>query len=302
MIEFIAATLASIILPIMPINTIPSYNFNTYLNNSSATIFTPNGTPVEVQCDNETIQPEQIEYYDNYLLNPHSNLSGETIQFNEATLVDSSTTTYNNHAFAWYLYWGGTTLCSFKFNEHLTFISDKSFIQVDTPQKEDIVCYINDAGRIVHSGIIEQVYSTYTNNYLGSNLLVRSKWFQFGTYIHRGDYCPYMSQYTEIEEPASNLIYFRRHYHDFCNPVNTSDATHTLSCSCGETKEENHYYNRYTTYNQLFHLVHCKCGAYKKEKHHISIKYLNGKEIKSCVQCNESFSSNVTLSKKKENE
>lgn len=123
--------------------------------------------------------------------------------FPEATRWSSADCTYNCHSYAWYSqdveenqYW---------MDDPSMYYQDNSYIEVSTPRKGDIICYFDENGTEselddinLHSGIVlEYDPSISINNICGiaNQILVLSKWGQVGLYEHKGDYCPYTSNY-----------------------------------------------------------------------------------------------------------
>lgn len=291
MIEILATTLAAIMVPAIPFNT--AIEFKQYVehehtqleqvleNDSTAfasgqktTIKTPNGTNVEALIYPEYFSDEAMNFYTNYFKwYPEYKL--------RPTTDDGATTTYNSFAYAFYMHWTDNPVRCWLADLN-PFINDKSFIEVDTPQENDIILYYNDyyddgVYKLdpIHAGIVKEVYNTESNGVCGNanTVEVISKWGEFGRYIHRGDECPYVSKYVfkDYENEiyfdiyATKVKYYRRHTsHSYTTKVEGS--IHTYACKCGDTVEKHSYTKRYVN-NGLNHTAYCECGEGKTSFH-----------------------------------
>ena len=202
------------------------------------------------------------------------------------TTDDGATTTYNSFAYAFYMHWTDNPVRCWLADLN-PFINDKSFIEVDTPQENDIILYYNDyyddgVYKLdpIHAGIVKEVYNTESNGVCGNanTVEVISKWGEFGRYIHRGDECPYVSKYVfkDYENEiyfdiyATKVKYYRRHTSHNYNEYDITETTHTSKCACGlKGKTEEHAHNAgYTKFNNsTYHYSNCKCGHQIEEIH-----------------------------------
>ena len=72
----------------------PNLNVETKAQGAAATVYTPNGTLVnDTYYRSEELSASQKASHDQYC----------TTTYSQATLISSSTTTYNCHAYAWYM-------------------------------------------------------------------------------------------------------------------------------------------------------------------------------------------------------
>lgn len=203
MLEFIAVSLAAIMIPASPMNAIMPENYSGYseptayvqqMDATTATIYTfNNNTPIVVSCPSEA-DSVTLDNNDDKFVDPYYNSYGELVEL-DVYQLERSSFTYNNFAYAFYMYWGGSIACVLDDPE--PFINDHSFEKVTEPQIGDIVCYCL-GNYVIHAGIIKAVLNKSESNEIASNLIVQSKWFNFGVYEHRGDLNPYMRLYAAI--------------------------------------------------------------------------------------------------------
>ncbi len=219
------------------------YVYNDYVQ-------TPNGTEVLVRVTVNDLYPEDIAALDAEM----------NAKYPDATLIASSSIRYNCHSYAWYQqstdnpYWMG---------DPSAYYTDGSYTE-SIGYIGDVVCYINEHGENIHSGIVIERRSGISNGVCGDAdlITVRSKWHYYGLYEHRGDYCPYV---LEEQTPAVTVKYYHRHKFNF-EEINAS--THTRSCICGESITESHSFTaRYVGLNASFHDAYCACGASIKATH-----------------------------------
>ena len=155
------------------------------LRDDSWTVLTPNGSWVPVTIvSSEWTQPDGLysanHEYDN------------TIP--EAVLVGDSSKRYNCHSYAWYM---PSTSNPYWMAVPASYYLDGSYEEANNPIAGDVICYFDSSGFNIHSGIVIELLSGVPNGVCGnSNLVkVRSKWGDHGLYEHRGDHCPYTSNY-----------------------------------------------------------------------------------------------------------
>lgn len=332
MLEFLATALAVIMVPSVPLDTVKeqqylieeqaivqSYQDNASTYSGNVTIKTPNGTNVIAQRTVENIDAtsEYVEWVLNFF-NDYETKNGNRVSLKPKMRADGPTTLYNSFSYAWYRYW--TDYPEFcQFTDINPFVSDKSFIEVETPQVDDIILYGNytyengvEIFKYTHTGIVKEVLNVAPNGVCGNanTVLVWSKWWQYGVMEHTGDMCPFVDKYRLADEPAYAVKYYRRHTsHSYTTKVEGSIHTyackcgdtvekhsytkryvnnglnHTAYCECGEGKTSFHsYWNRYEKYNMTQHIAYCACGASTKESHNFIVDRFGFKYCSYCKQ------------------
>ncbi len=278
MINIIAVALATIMIPTSPANNILPENYTPIVEPTiyvkPTSIKTPNGTNVDIiykeDGDLAELHNQDASFAD-YFSYVDRKAGEEFDSDSYIELKTECTWTYNNYAYAFYMYWGGDIKCVIE--DPMAFIDDKSFVEVSTPQPDDIVCYFN-GNNLLHAGIIKRVLKESVNKDPGSNLVVESKWYPSGIFRHRGDLCPYIYKYSDVffnAEGADRVEYYRKHEkHNFVAVKGSADKTnktHTAKCSeCGYTKEENHSYT-YKYLSDKEHTATCACGVSETGTH-----------------------------------
>ncbi|HHT67361.1 MAG TPA: hypothetical protein GX010_03960 [Erysipelotrichaceae bacterium] len=169
-------------------------------------VYTPNGTPVQVYTFDE-LPPEYIDDLNEY---------GDTL-VPDATRVGPSTSKYNCHSYAWYMQ---STLNTYWMNYPYEYYTDGSY-EESTGDAGDIICYFDEYGENLHSGIVIARSTGTSNGVCGdSNLVtVKSKWGACGLYEHRGDQCPYTSTYYG---DATYVCYYKPRINDAITLSNPS--------------------------------------------------------------------------------
>lgn len=108
--------------------------------------------------------------------------------------MGTATVKYDCHYYAWFngddSYWYDSSKPQIDF-------SDGSCVEVTSPSAGDIICYFDENGNNIHSGVVVSVSNGTLNGICGNADLVtvKSKWGALGLYRHRGDQCPYTSTY-----------------------------------------------------------------------------------------------------------
>lgn len=145
-------------------------------------VYTPNGTAVGVSSYEE-LSAEVIASNNNY---------ADSI-VPEATRLSPSSKKYNCHSYAWY--WP-STLNTYWMPNPQFYIIDGSYSESEG-EIGDIICYLDQDGNNIHSGIVVGKIEGISNGICGNaNLVtVESKWGDYGLYNHRGDQCLYTSPY-----------------------------------------------------------------------------------------------------------
>lgn len=228
---------------------------------------------------NERLTPEQIdemtyffvgnEDYSGY----YENMSDEIVSLKDKSIyrVGSPTTTYNALAFAFYMYWQNTAYSGSAcwMMDASEYINDKSYIPVNDPQVNDIVCYYSNSG-IVNAGVVEYVFENEASDPTDSRAFVKklskinvkSVWENYGLYQHRGDQCPFVGKYTKKspdDKETTSVKFFRRH------------ETHT-------------YTHKYTMKDEKYHYEYCVCGERITGEHRRWERLANRR--KRCTYCN----------------
>ncbi len=216
-----------------------------------ATVYTPNGSEVEVLIDKRTMSQTDIN-------NCNSNGNKKVPQ---ATLIADSTNKYNCHSYAWYQQ---STDKPYWMNDPSKYYTDGSYYRTYTPKINDRICYFDKSGNNLHSGIIIDKYSGVSNSVCGDADMYKvvSKWGAWGLYEHRGDQCPYTSS---CGGDALSVRYYHRH--NFQNSYsNTNTSQHIAYCICGESITENHN-NTYSNKTVTGHTALCACGKREVQTH-----------------------------------
>lgn len=233
-------------------NTLSFWNGCGSGNYELATVYTPNGSEVEVIIDKSNLSKNGIA---------SRNSRGDN-KVPQATRISDSSNKYNCHSYAWYQqsannpYW---------MNDPSAYYTDGSYYQVYTPNINDRICYFDKSGINIHSGIIIDKYSGTSNGVCGNSNLVKvvSKWGELGLYEHRGDQCPYTSTY---DGSAVTIKYYHRHnYTNHYSNINTSQ--HVAYCVCGDSITENHKM-KYKKTDSTLHRKSCACGMSSTEEHY----------------------------------
>lgn len=156
----------------------------------SLSVKTPNGSDVEV-IERQEGSKEKIE---------EINKKYDSM-YSKAERISSASYIYNCHSFAWYSqnieanhYW---------MNSPTAYYLDGSYIEISYLElkERDRICYFDNEGYNLHSGIVLKIKNEEPNDICGSSNVVevQSKWGACGLYQHSGDYCPYVSLYGGVE-------------------------------------------------------------------------------------------------------
>lgn len=157
--------------------------------------------------------------------------------------LSEPTKNYNCHSYAFY---------SQDVNNNIAWISNPTIYYSDYSydeitnyteiKKGDIICYFDKNNVNKHSAIVERIDGIIMNNTVEymSNLVVSSKWGEFGLYQHKGDYCPYVK---ESNANFKNFRCFRPHQHKFIYNQILEDSHFGLCSICGDptTNGEHHF-------------------------------------------------------------
>ena len=138
-----------------------------------------------------------------------------------AVQVHSANPNYNCHSYAWY---SQSTENPYWINSPDIYYSeqDQSYVEVtDGPRPGDIICYYNMYGDNIHSGIINDVIMDDELNdqgYPEISIMVKSKFGEYGVYIHSLIECPYtiyahnylqLNEKSRKENIASTVKFYR---------------------------------------------------------------------------------------------
>lgn len=295
MINGLAVLLAALMIPTAQSNAVMPENYSPaepryvqQANNDTATIYTPNGTGITVTCPPNVVVDEGEWHRRTYFFvstdkaSEKPEISGwyENLDGEEVTLKDKGilrkgdpTTTYNNLAFAFYMYWEEGQYFEYAMHCELgsieAYLNDYSYTVVkNEPQVDDIVLYYNTSGFIQTAGVIREVYAEEANDTASDEAFVRqlskykiwSKWNEYGVYEHRGDLSPFVGKYATSKvtgTATANVVYLRRH------------ETHSYTHRYAKIDENNHY-------------AYCECGDRIKACH-ILIRTTNRRQY--CKYC-----------------
>ena len=198
-----------------------SYKEPTSQTKSVLFVQTPNGTNVQVFCDEEMLTPSDIAEIDEYYDTAYPN----------AVRLSSATSKYNCHSYAWYQqsdknpYW---------MNDPSAYWEDGSYAE-SKGNAGDIVVYY-DGNQPIHSGVVERRVETYTSSLSDlENIQVTSKRGKVGLYSHLGSDSPYKTSTTRIEYFTLNS-----HSHVFDSYQWLNYKQHKAICSCGYKITQGH--------------------------------------------------------------
>lgn len=205
-----------------------------------------------------TVRVEAYHKLDNFSNKATNHLDAVmNYRFPSAEYILSADITYNCHSYAWYSIDPG--------NEYwidfpdLFYQTGVRYYEVTTPQVGDIICYYNDAGVNLHSGIVTAINQQSSNGLCGNSntVLVTSKWGLYGLYRHNGYQCPYTLYYDDDPNyTATSVRYFREHNHTMLYTNVTTYYQHRATCrTCGHSYLESH--NWQTTNNIFFRCRDC---------------------------------------------
>lgn len=176
-------------------------------------VFTPNSSSVVVY--------EAVEEASSYYLNIWNN-SINYEDYPTVSKLNNATALYNCHSYAWYLmnssnlYW---------MEEPDLYYEDSSYYEVTNPRKGDKICYYDNTGYNLHSGIVIDTLPGESNDVCGDSNLVTviSKWGRLGLFEHRGDDCIYTeihggdAAYVKYYRPRTNNTYIFDNYSETIN-------------------------------------------------------------------------------------
>lgn len=178
-----------------------------------------------------------------------------------ATRLGNASAKYNCHSYAWYQ---ASTSNPYWINDPSIYISDKSYVEVSSPQAGDIACYYNAKKELIHSAIVEAVAAGPSNpncDIEGSDLiLMRSKWGSGALYRHQGNCCPYVKTYCGDGDMAVSLKYYRVNKHNCTVWEPYSSQYHKGVCqdyNCGKVIYNTH------TFTTVGALQVCSVCKYK---------------------------------------
>lgn len=274
MIETVAITLATIMIPTASLNATLPENYSVYAEPTvyvqqanepigTGTVLTPNGTAVDVGYYKELVNEFNIDDLTYQFVGSGEDYSGLYMNLDKqiVTLMDKNikpvgipTTTYDAEAFAFYMYWEDVdysrSACIMG-EQYEKYLEDYSYVEVSEPQENDIVCYLWDK-EVINAGVVTSVNEKEASDPADGSAMVKklskcnviSMWWIYGLYSHRGDLCPYISQYATrlvTENETTSVKYYRRHnkQHNYTYTDKTS-THHTANCFCGIKRTEEH--------------------------------------------------------------
>jgi hypothetical protein len=163
-------------------------NDNFYTSTSPAAIYTPQGCLVS---DTE-YYPEELSDAEKAIIDQNAQA-----QFPQATLLSSSTTTYNCHGYAWNVSEGGSAVwMGTKTNPTSIYWTDGSYSSTSSTTTSGLkVSYASDNHSAVTTGVAGEVIS---------------KWGYGPRMRHAYNYCPYNS--TSVNYYKKNILYITGTY------------------------------------------------------------------------------------------
>ncbi len=186
-------------------------------------VYTPNNKAVPARYYLDNMTAEMVENHNTYI-------GGIFIL---ATRISDANSKYNCHSYAWH---SQSTANSYWIGDPSEFCKDRYYQEVSNPQPGDIVCYFNNVGENLHSGIIRTVLNNSSPR-LAGNLTVISKWGAAGVYLHNGYECPY----TAYSGGDATSVKYYRHIHSYTYINLGVSAGHRCTCDfCGESTTEAH--------------------------------------------------------------
>lgn len=197
-------------------------------------VFTPNGTDVALTFDDyildlslypnkNVVRSEDVFTDDDKasMINYVANMGFVGIE-----LIGEANSAYNCHSYAWYSQDIDNNNIWIKFPYDYYSTEDGSYMEVTTPRVGDIIVYFDTDELIVrkeaiHSGIVVGFSGEAVNNNCedANTVIVESKWGSFPLYRHKGDECPYTSNYGGT---ADEVRYYRPRTSDSCDLSSTS--------------------------------------------------------------------------------
>ncbi len=207
-------------------------------------VFTPNGTSVSVTMY-AGMTPDEVR--------EHIEIIEEL--YPDVYLISDPTYSYNCHSYAWYSQDAENN--HYCMADPSAYYTDGSYHEVQTPKVGDIICYFDNSGINLHSGIIIEVLDDNATNPADASLyMVRSKWGLYGLYEHRGDRCLYVENSTTIK------FYRRTCNHDY-EYTWLSKLLHNATCTeCGDLKTELHVIARSALKTNAIGVAYCVlCGG-----------------------------------------
>lgn len=189
---------------------------------------------------------DKVEAYlilDDFFANNASLLDcSNSLTYPNAVLLRTASPKYNCHSYAWY---STDSDNSYWIDDPYYFRANSSeYGEVLFPAVGDIVCYYDDGGNNLHSGIVTGMTGQESNGLCGdSNTVeVTSKWGFHGLYRHNGYECPYTSY---AGGSATCVRYFRKHTHSLVYRNITTYYEHRVSCTtCNFTYTEPHTWKK----------------------------------------------------------
>ena len=197
---------------------------------TTSTVTTPNGTVINVKSYINDYSDTQKADAANYVMQAYPSV----------TILAPATPFYNCHSYAW-LYRSTSSTIWMPYPD--AYYEDGSYYETDG-QVGDIVCYYNENGVNLHSGVIVERRSGTSNGVCGNVdlMTVVSKWGANCLVRHRGDICPYPN---DISNPAVTVRYFRHNHRYPELAVPYSDNYHRFYCvytACDKILDKTHVF------------------------------------------------------------
>lgn len=179
-------------------------------------LFTPNGTDVALPRSSDPRTYYTYKYLTELpdAVREDINICNES-EYPSIEQISQPTTSFNCHSYAWYSQNVSSNDIWMEYPNAYYSSTDLSYKPVDDPRAGDIICYFDldetAETQNIHSGIIVGESGETSNNVCGdANMYtVQSKWGMGGTYIHKGDECPYVADADEVRyyRPNTNASY-----------------------------------------------------------------------------------------------
>ncbi len=244
-------------------------------------VFTPNSVKVMANIVGTEHTADRIVLFNNQI----------ATNYPTAIMLDDATQKYNGHSYAWHSQNIDTNNKWVFFPIKYFDTDNKSYSEVTTPQKGDVICYFDFTGRTVHSGIVVAVSNTSANGVCedANRVTVQSKWGSYGLYEHRGDQCIFVTG-QEQEGKASYVKYYRRtnHTHSFqydSSLAGSGNICYAETCSgCGVMVMTAHDYTYdYYSYNNLTHEAECQwCDSIEDVPHDYTLTTTASQHVYTC--------------------
>ncbi len=288
MIETLALSLAAVMIPTVPMNTLTAESYSGYgvpteyvktLSDLDEYVYTPNGTKVHITHKDDEVDEQNIERLTYFFVgndNPnigaiysgkYTNLLGSTVSLNFANNPDyrrigDPTTTYNCLTVAFYMYWeyemyNSDYFCEDPYRrcellEPEAYLRDMSFEETNEPRVNDLALYYDANGGVQTAGIIREVYAEQASNPTSNETFVKQL-SQYKMWSKWGEYGVY-------EHRGDHCPYIDKLA---CPQLTNSSTTRVMYLR----KHTHSYTQKYVADGDKHHKAYCKCGDYSVNPH-----------------------------------